>query len=168
MKTLTQSFFVDGPWSGRLAVSARPRGGDWLDEEMGAWRMAGVDTVASLLTADEAAEMELGEEETASLRNGMEFAPFPIPDRTAPSGPAVHSFVDGLFVRLRRGESVVVHCRQGVGRAGLIAVALLIEAGLGPEEAIERVSKARGVSVPETAEQRVWIESLGESLTQQP
>ncbi len=27
----------------------------------------------------------------------------------------------------------VVHCRQGVGRAGLIAVALLIEAGLGPD-----------------------------------
>jgi len=69
---------------------------------------------------------------------------------------------------MSRGESVVVHCREGVGHAGLIAVALLIEAGLGPEEAIRRVSKARGVSVPETAEQRLWIESFAAALTRKP
>ena len=112
--------------------------------------------------------MELVGEDAASQSNGMEFAPFPIPDRTAPLGSAVHGFVDGLFARLSRGESVVVHCRQGVGRAGLIAVALLIEAGLGPEEAIQRVSKARGVAVPETAEQGMWIESFAESLARKP
>jgi len=38
---LTELHWVDGPWPGRLAVAARPRGGDWLavpeKEEQGRW-----------------------------------------------------------------------------------------------------------------------------------
>ena len=44
---------VDGPWPGRLAIVPRPRGGDWLEDEVRAWREAGVDIVVSALEADE-------------------------------------------------------------------------------------------------------------------
>src|SRR5487761_2128791 len=76
MRILTQIFPVAGPWPGRLAISARPRGGDWLHEEMSAWREAGVNVVASLLTEGEADEMELENEQAESEKNGMEFASF--------------------------------------------------------------------------------------------
>jgi hypothetical protein len=45
----------------------------------------------------------------------------------------------------------------GVGCTGLVAACLLISKGA-PETAVERLSAARGVTVPETAEQRDWID----------
>ena len=49
----TELHWVDGPWPGRLAIAARPRGGDWLEDEMAHWHHSGVDTVLSLLSPDE-------------------------------------------------------------------------------------------------------------------
>ena len=48
---------------GRLAIVPRPRGGDWLADEIQALREAGVDVLVSLLTADEVAELDLAREE---------------------------------------------------------------------------------------------------------
>jgi len=42
-----------GFWPGRLGIAARPRGGDWLIDELRSWRKAGVHVVVSLLTPDE-------------------------------------------------------------------------------------------------------------------
>jgi hypothetical protein len=30
-------YWINTPWPGRLAIVPRPRGGDWLEEEVGAW-----------------------------------------------------------------------------------------------------------------------------------
>ena len=38
-------FWIPGPWRGRLAVATRPRGGDWLEDEVNGWRRAGLDVV---------------------------------------------------------------------------------------------------------------------------
>ncbi len=54
---------------------------------------------------------------------------------------------------LGAGKSVVVHCRQGIGRSGLIAIAVLMQAAQKLDEAIALVSRARGREVPETPEQ---------------
>jgi hypothetical protein len=45
----TELYWVEGPWSGRLAIMPRPRGGDWLEEEIQSWRRSGIDVVVSLL-----------------------------------------------------------------------------------------------------------------------
>jgi hypothetical protein len=42
-------FWVPGPWRGRLGIVPRPRGGDWLSDEMRAWLETGIDAVVSLL-----------------------------------------------------------------------------------------------------------------------
>lgn len=49
----------------------------------------------------------------------------------------------GVRERLRNGLNVVVHCRGGLGRAGMIAAQLLVELGVPAEEAIKRVRSAR-------------------------
>ena len=43
-------YWLNGPWQGKLAMAARPRGGDWLEDDLSSWKREGVDTVLSLLT----------------------------------------------------------------------------------------------------------------------
>jgi protein-tyrosine phosphatase len=50
-----------------------------------------------------------------------------------------------------------VHCRQGIGRSGLIVGGVLVAAGEDLGAALEAIRKSRGVSVPETEEQRQWL-----------
>ena len=45
----TELHWVNGPWPGKLALSARPRDGGWLEDEIANWRRSGIDTVLSLL-----------------------------------------------------------------------------------------------------------------------
>jgi protein-tyrosine phosphatase len=158
---MTKLFWINGPWKGRLAISARPRGGDWLQDELSDWKKIGVSDVVSLLTPTENAGFDLGGEESACQAAGIRFVSFPIEDREIPhnstGSTALFSQIDA---RLSFGANVVIHCRQGVGRAGMIAAGLLIVHGLDPEHAIREATAARGVPVPETDEQRQWIRAL--------
>jgi protein-tyrosine phosphatase len=154
-------FWIPGPWRGRLAVAARPRGGDWLEGEALGWRRAGVDVVVSLLEQNEAHELGLDREKEAAEANGIHFVSFPIPDRGTPkSTQGALSLLKNIERLLRGGKSVAVHCRQGLGRSGLIAAGALIGGGVSVENAIHAVSAARGETVPETAEQLRWIQGL--------
>ena len=155
----TELYWVDGPWPGKLALAARPRGGDWLADEIAGWHRAGVDTVVSLLTPDEEHDLDLHAERSEVASHGLEFVSLPIPDRQVPpsEGP-VMSVLDKLDSTLRSGKNAVVHCRQGVGRSGLVAACLLVAKGTDPETAVRNLSAARGVAIPETAEQRRWID----------
>src|ERR1035441_4990133 len=151
----TDLFWIPGPWRGRLAIIPRPRGGDWLEDEASGWRRAGIDIVVSLLENEEAAQLELLSEPDAAGANSIRFISFPIPDRGVPaSTPAALSLMADLADALDRGENVAVHCRQSVGRAGLIAAGVLTTAGMNPQHAIDAFSSARGLTVPETSEQR--------------
>jgi protein-tyrosine phosphatase len=154
----TELNWIPGPTAGRLAIMPRPRGGDWLEEEVLSWHSAGVDTVVSLLTPSEVADLDLAQEKALCEAHGMYFLTFPIPDRSVPSSKeTLLNLVKELATLLTDGKTVVIHCRQGIGRAALVAICLLVQAGLDPETATARVSVARGYSVPETLEQKRWI-----------
>jgi hypothetical protein len=156
--TGTKLHWIDGPWPGKLAIASRPRGGDWLDEEMAAWRRESVDMVGSLLTGDENLDLELIEEDAAAKAHAMAFSRFAIPDRGVPASEARFSeFVAKLDEELSAGRNVVIHCRQGVGRSGLVAGCLLVGKGVEPSRAVQRISAARGVQVPETPAQQQWM-----------
>lgn len=161
----TKLHWVNGPWPGKFAVAARPRGGDWLGEEIAAWRQAGVNTVVSLLTPEEEQDLDLQNERGEVGRHGMEFISVPIPDRQAPpSQSAVVGTLENLDAKLATGKNVVIHCRQGIGRSGLIGACLLITKGLSSGAAVDSVSAARGMPIPETEEQRRWIERYAAAL----
>jgi protein-tyrosine phosphatase len=161
----TELHWVQGPWVGKLAVMPRPRGGDWLEDDVRSWRRCGVDVVASLLTPDEIADFTLADEEALCRANGIRFLSFPITDRSVPSSKAsTAELLARLAELLAEGKGIAIHCRQGIGRAGLIAVCLLVMSGLDPDTAIQRVTAARGCPVPETPEQRRWIMEFARSL----
>ncbi|MGA9863256.1 MAG: dual specificity protein phosphatase family protein [Terriglobales bacterium] len=155
----TEFYWVDGPWPGKLALAARPRGGDWLEDEIAGWRRAGIDTVLSLLTPEEEQELDLKREEHEATARGMNFASLPIPDRQVPNSESeVSAALDRLDPDLSAGKNVVIHCRQGIGRTGLVAACLLVTKGMTSEAAVKTLSAARGTAVPETGEQRRWID----------
>ena len=56
-------YWIPGPWPGRLAILARPRGDEWLSDEVEGWHDAGVQVVVSLLTQTEALDLGLKDEE---------------------------------------------------------------------------------------------------------
>jgi len=159
-------FWIPGPWRGRLAIAARPRGGDWLADEMDGWRRAGVDVVVSLLENEEAAQLELLDERAAVEGSHMRFISFPIPDRGVPASmPQAMSLMAAIAGALELGKNVAGHCRQGIGRSGAIAAGVLTTSGAGFESAFDLISAARGTRVPETWEQRLRVERLSSGFS---
>jgi protein-tyrosine phosphatase len=162
----TEYYWIGGPWKGRLAIVPRPRGGDWLEDEIRSWHEAGFDIIVSLLTPPEIEEFDLDLEQELSRGQNIEFISFPIPDREVPtSREAVIDLAHKLDTALSSGMSVGLHCRQGIGRSSLIAASVLIASGENSAEAFERISEARGRPVPDTVEQKEWVKTLATRLS---
>lgn len=128
-----------GELSGRLTFGARPRRPEDL---------AGVDMVVNLLTDEEIRELSL---------EWLVFRRFPIPDRQCPPWPeALRQLLGEVEECLRSGGHVYIHCRAGIGRSGLVTACLLYR--LGFQAVWETLERARGVAVPDTDEQKDWVE----------
>jgi protein-tyrosine phosphatase len=123
-------------------------------------RQLGPAMLVCALPGPELHEVGLAGEATAARRAGLEFVAIPIADLSVPDVDAVLLPLRVLVERLAAGGHVVTHCRFGVGRASLLAAALLVLEGVNPEEAWRRLARARGQRVPDTDEQRRWVAAL--------
>ena len=165
---MKNEYWIEGPWKGGLAILPRPRGGDWLEDEVSRWQGSGIEVIVSLLTPDEVAEFRLEEEKPLSEAYGVEFISFPIEDRRVPSSElAATALVHKLEHSLGKGQKIGVHCRQGIGRSALVAASLLVASGVEPRQAFDRIAAARGSSVPDTLEQERWVTERVASFTVQ-
>jgi protein-tyrosine phosphatase len=152
-------FWVETGTETRLAIVPRPRGNDWLADELSQMKQAGVDVLVSMLQPVEAAELGLSAEAELCAAGGIEFRSFPISDRETPPSPAAFAeFVKELQAQVHAGRSVAVHCRASIGRSSLLLASLLTAEGLTPDDAFKRLTKARGLQVPDTPDQILWVE----------
>jgi protein-tyrosine phosphatase len=136
-----------------------------LEDEVEAWKEIGVDTVVSLLTQTEEAELSLTQECDLVRRRGLTYINFPIADYSVPgSQNATRQFVDQLRDQLSRGNKVGIHCRQGIGRSSLVAACILVTSGESSGNAFRQIESARGVRVPDIVEQKNWVASFAERL----
>ncbi len=125
---------------------------------MTAWRESGIDVVISLLEPEEEAQLVLEGEAAAAAASGIDFRPFPIPDRGVPaSRESVAELANEIVDALDIGKNVAVHCRQGIGRSGVIVSGVLVAAGKDLSSALKAIKESRGLEVPETEEQRQWL-----------
>jgi protein-tyrosine phosphatase len=105
--------------------------------------------------------LELSQEGAAAELKNIQFIAFPIPDRGVPASTQdALSLLSNLAALLAEGKNVAVHCRQSVGRSGMVAAGLLVTSGISADEAIDVVGAARGQVIPETPEQLRWIKHL--------
>lgn len=77
-----------------------------------------------------------------------------IPDRRfedtwVSDGPKLHD-------RLDAGEKILIHCRGGLGRAGLVAGRILVERGCLPQNAIAQIRSVRPHAI-QTSEQEQYV-----------
>lgn len=143
----------------------RPRGGEWLADETSALRSEGVDVLVSLMSNGECEELQLLEEGAHCDACGVEFLSHPVTDRGLPADTAkFEGVVDAVAERIKQGKGVAIHCRLGIGRSSLLAAAVLVSLGARTEEAFEKISHARGLPVPDTEEQRQWVEKYEQRL----
>jgi protein-tyrosine phosphatase len=153
-----QIHWIDEIGKGRLGTMARPRGGDWLEDEIRSWKESGVDLVVSLLERQEMEELDILEEGALCEANEISFLSFPIRDRNVPSSLSeTRKFGQVIFDLLGTGKSVVIHCRAGIGRASLMAACVMVLSGVDVAEAFQKIENARGCVVPDTPEQREWV-----------
>jgi protein-tyrosine phosphatase len=155
---LSTIYWIGMSGNSRLAIMARPRAGDWLEDEIANWHRSGVEIVVSLLERDEVEELGLIREPALCQRHDIEFRSWPIPDRGLPHDRA--GFLQFVGELAESGKNVAVHCRAGIGRSSVLAAAIMIHDGQTAELALTSIATARGVPVPDTDEQRDWIIAL--------
>jgi protein-tyrosine phosphatase len=158
-------FWINPGANGRLAIVPRPRGNEWLAEDLAAIRRDGIDILVSLLTQAEAEELGLARERALCEKTGIEFRSFPIPDRCVPdSYRQMQELADALATERFHGKNIGAHCRACIGRASLLLAAVLCVEGLSPERAFCLISKGRGMQVPDTPEQVEWLTGFASAL----
>ncbi len=143
---------------GRLSTMAAPKGFDQLPDDMSALARIGVDTIVSLLTEPERCELGLLDEASVAAEVGIDYSELPTEDRSVPNRAAVIRLARALAEQLVSGRHVVIHCRAGIGRSSLLAAAILRVQGMPAGEAWNAITLARGLDVPDTIEQRLFIE----------
>lgn len=142
----------------QLAIVARPRGDDWLVDDIAGLKAGGIDVLISFLQRYEEEELGLRDEKRVAGEVGLEFISFPIPDREVPRDISrFRQFVAELADRVRAGKRIGAHCRGCIGRSTVLIASVMIALGSDAESALRQIERARGFNVPDTPEQREWI-----------
>ncbi len=96
--------------------------------------------------------------ETAQI-SGLKWMHLPIRDVSVPSAAFERQWpvaANAIEQELESGNNVVIHCRGGLGRTGLVAGMLLVRNGVLPIEALDAVRAVRPGAV-ETEEQKQYL-----------
>ncbi len=144
--------------AGRLALSPLPgRGGDYSGDlqRLAEWAPDLVVSMTSEAEMQRCGAGSLGRDLNAM---GRGWAAMPVADFGVPAAD-----MQGLWQELssralgvlRAQGRVLVHCRGGCGRSGMIVLRLMIEAGEAPDAALARLRAIRPCAV-ETKAQMGW------------
>jgi protein-tyrosine phosphatase len=144
----------------QLGIMPRPRGDDWLEEEIVKLKKQNIGVWVSLMEPHEASELGLRNQASLCHRHNLEFINFPIVDRGIPEkGNKVDQLINQLSLKILGGETVVIHCRMGIGRSSIIAASILLQYGFKTEQILQKITSARGLKVPDTEQQVQWLKS---------
>lgn len=143
----------------RLAIMPRPRGGDWLEDEIMGLKHEGVGVLVSLLEQHESEALDLLLEPMTCQKHEIRFESFPVQDRSVPDSTIeFDALAKSLALELSAGVAIAIHCRGGIGRSSLLAGWVMHHLGIKFSEILPMLSRARGFSVPDTQEQGRWLE----------
>ncbi|ELR21186.1 dual specificity protein phosphatase [Acanthamoeba castellanii str. Neff] len=121
----------------------------------------GTDVLVSLLEDFEYSHMQIEHLFATCREHGIEVIHYPIVDGETPvSLEDTHAVVSKMQAHLEAGRNVVVHCKAGLGRTGLITGCCLKALGVSGEEALERVQLARNGTCYQTNQQHYLLHSF--------
>ncbi|WP_113912084.1 protein-tyrosine phosphatase family protein [Roseovarius dicentrarchi] len=143
---------------GILAIAPMPGSGDDYADDLAHlkdWQPA---MVVTMTTAAEMAAAGIATLGRDIAFMGTRWVHVPTPDYGVPDVGAMGQWTAAeaaALAALRGGGRIVVHCRQGGGRAGMAALRLMIAAGEAPEAATVRL-RAQVPGAVETSAQMRW------------
>ncbi|WP_431298472.1 ADP-ribosylglycohydrolase family protein [Tabrizicola sp. BL-A-41-H6] len=130
-----------------------------MESDVDAIMAWGADAVLTLIEDHEFEMLSVASLGDVIQSRGMEWYQFPIRDLDVPTEPAMErwrTLSPKLHRIVERGGRILLHCRGGRGRAGMMAALLLIERGREAPAAISEVRSVRPGAI-ETAEQERWL-----------
>ncbi|MBV9454068.1 MAG: cyclin-dependent kinase inhibitor 3 family protein [Rubrobacter sp.] len=158
---------------GRLGLTFAP--GKKTDETGGRWERDletdlqrlrqeyGVEALVSLRERAEYSDLRIPKFFQKAEEMDMDALHLPIPDYGVPSAPEEDKYrplIEDLAGQLEEGQTVVVHCRGGLGQRGLVAASVLVSLGHPSGEAIRIVREARegALETPDQEDRVRWFE----------
>lgn len=148
--------------------------GNWqrnLDKDLD--RLVGfynVDVLVTLLPDEECKELSIGKLLHKVQTRRMVSIPYPIKLGTVPQSNSfdkIYQLVNSIVTYMRQRKTVVVHCRGGLARTGMIVgCCCMLAFGDNADTAIARIRKVRGDALPRE-EQRQMIHAFFSFLQQQ-
>jgi protein-tyrosine phosphatase len=147
--------------SGSLWLCARR---DVAADPDAALSYAGAHAVVCLLPVDELEMQAPAYLEWLRTHRGGRALWFPMSNYGAPSAAQALPFLRMIEERLHAGEGLLMHCAAGQGRAGTMAVALLMVLGVDRDEAVLTVRSHRAFGGPGSASQVNFVLDLEETL----
>jgi len=135
--------------------------GEWerdLRIDIQAVKSWGATAWLNLLTSTEMLDLKVGDLGVAVKGNGIRYYCLPIEDGDTPDAIFEKSWeTAGAQIReeLLRGGKILIHCKGGLGRSGMIAARLIVELGVAsPEEAIRLVRASRPGAIETRAQEK--------------
>lgn len=124
--------------------------GEPLAESLNTLKQAGATDIVTMLSDEELAFLgvaDLGQQCEAA---GLNWFQLPVEDDQGPQEPFFNAFKvhrDTLLQRLHNNATIVIHCRGGTGRTGMMAAILLLESGMDWETARSLIQSVRPKSL---------------------
>lgn len=119
----------------------------------------GARSVVTLMESEELDLLGVSGLGDATRQAGMNWLHLPIRDGDVPDARFNMLWPDAamaLLQELSLGHRVVIHCRGGLGRTGLVTAMMLVESGETPQKALNRVRAARPGTI-ETHDQEMYL-----------
>lgn len=155
----TQIYPICSIGKGKIAIMPKPDSNN-LAQAMDDYSKEGISHIVSLLRAQEVEALQLQQEASFAAEAGIEFISFPIKDMGVPDKKAFEAFMDEHLPIILNGAYYSFHCHGGRGRAGTLAISVMVKSGYKLTDAVNLASEKRSDQVPVCDLQREFLQSL--------
>ncbi|HEY9616684.1 MAG TPA: cyclin-dependent kinase inhibitor 3 family protein [Microcoleaceae cyanobacterium] len=122
-----------------------------------------VEKLVTLLETPEFAALQIPNLLIQVQAHGMRSQQFPIHDFGTPTSmQGLLELVESILEDVAQGQTVVIHCKAGLGRTGLVTAACLVALGYSPDDAFAAVRQSRPGSI-ETPAQEAYAEAFAKA-----
>lgn len=127
-----------------------------------------VEVIVPLITDYEFKKLKVEDYFKLVEEKEMKMIHFPIGDVTVPKDINTFKiFIDQLYDEYKNKKNILIHCRGGLGRAGLVGACLLIKIkNLKPKEAINIIRNKRSNKCIETIDQEKYVDKYYNLINQ--
>lgn len=140
-------FSINGYHKGKLTICRQP----FSNEEFHKIKAWEADAIVTMTNKE---EFEIDDFEKKMSICSVRWIHLPVKDFDTPT-ENINIIICELLDLLESNKRILIHCKGGQGRSGMIAMRLLVEQGLAPDSALNRIRKVRPLAV-ETEMQKDW------------